>query len=198
MSWFLRLRGVHWSLISAALVIGWSVLVPSLAFTFPTLFASGQLGSTRIANVISLVPELLWLWGIARSRGPGERTGSTRRGLWAIDLTTPVLSIALATVLLALTPTVDLESVWRNFCLFFALAMIAHLVLPQTYAFILPTGYLLLSMLVGFRPFDPQPRSWALVLMTAPDISVDVVSIAAFAVGLVVYAAGTLWRSLTR
>ncbi|MGV8970043.1 MAG: hypothetical protein ACOH1J_06295 [Microbacteriaceae bacterium] len=198
MKWWLRARGLYVCLGAGLALTFFAVLMPVLSFRFPTLFAGGQLASTHLVNVLAVIPVLVWIWGIDRSRDEFEFTAVRRDWIALLDVCAPLILTLLTTLAALLSAVPDAIVLSRNLIGLFGLGLLSVSIAPRGYAFLAPAGYVIVAMLAGYQQFQVGPSLWASVLLVEPDEEATCLALVVLGIGLVAYLSVVFRRRIRR
>ena len=154
MPWWFRSRGGMFYLTAATAQVFLCVTVPELKLFFPTLTTSAALREVPFAGVFPVFSTAVWLYGIDRSRSPGEFLARRARAVAYCDV------LLLVTVLVPLSAafTVSGEQACllslRNTLGIVGMVLGCTVLVGPIGAIIASVGYLIASIL--FTPPEGQ------------------------------------------
>ncbi|MFK0049996.1 hypothetical protein ACIQU4_38995 [Streptomyces sp. NPDC090741] len=182
MTWWLRSRAVSVLAASTLLAAVASLVFGKVELPIPVL--AGQAGAFLLADLLTVLPAVMWLNGTGRATTAAEATAVRPVHRW--DTT---LAAALATVALAIAGAAHLlgvsdiaVAVGRNTAVYLGLALLLNPLVGQRVAAPLTAVFPLVCAAAGWRP-GGGPEPWALILHRPH-------SLPALVAGLVVLSAG--------
>ncbi|MGW0395842.1 hypothetical protein ACWDYJ_34225 [Streptomyces sp. NPDC003042] len=184
MIWWLRSRAISVLAASTLLTALASLVIGKVELPIPVL--AGQAGTFLLADLITVLPAVMWLNGTGRAATPTEATAVRPVHRW--DTT---LAAGLATVALAVTSAAHLlgisdiaVAVGRNTVAYLGLALILNPVVGQRVAAPLTAVFPLICAAAGWRA-GGGAEPWALILHRANSLPALVASVALLGAGCV-------------